>query len=179
MEYKKSINKIKALLGVEVKLAEIKSADGSVVFVSETFESGDTVVLRTDDGDVPVPMGSYELEDGRILTVEEDGIVGSVASVEEEAPEMAAAPTTEAPSQEPKKLIETITKEHHFAEMETKDKEIERLKSELKSKELEITELSKVKPIVTNPESKVTSLKGAAMPKSKNELYEYLNNIKN
>jgi hypothetical protein len=162
MNMKKTINKIFAKLGIEVKLMEVKSLDGSVTFFSETFEQGDSVVIRTADGDVDVPAGSYELENGLILVVEQDGIIASISEPAQEE-EMQDEDTAEAPApvKDPKKTVEMVTKEYHFAEIEAKDKEIEALKNEIENQKVELSklsgeveELSKVKPIVTNPEAK-------------------------
>jgi len=117
-----------------------------------------------------VPVGEYELEDGRILVVVEEGIISEVKEVKEEE-EMPEAPAEEMPTEakdqemsepvsSPKKTIESIVKETFFSEMENLKKENEALKAELAklSKVDEVveekTELSEEPtPIAFNPEN--------------------------
>jgi len=74
-----------------VKLGEVKSADGTVTmeFEGETLEAGVAISIVGEEGNVPVPVGEYELEGDQILVVVEEGVVDSVsAKVAEEEAEM-------------------------------------------------------------------------------------------
>ena len=74
-----------------VKLGEVKSADGTVTmeFEGETLEAGVSISIVGEEGNVPVPVGEYELEGDQILVVVEEGVVDSVsAKVAEEDAEM-------------------------------------------------------------------------------------------
>lgn len=74
-----------------VKLGEVKSADGTVTmeFEGETLEAGVAISIVGEEGNVPVPVGEYELEGDQILVVVEEGVVDSVsAKVAEEDAEM-------------------------------------------------------------------------------------------
>jgi hypothetical protein len=166
------INQIKTLLGMEVKLETIKLIDGITIFEADTFETDKEVFIVTEDEQkIPVPIGEYELEDGRILVVVEEGIISELKEkadeveeevIEEEAKseegykedeeEMKATPSA-------KKTIESVVKETFFAEIEKLTQENIELKAKLENLSkveevaVEATELSEVKPIAFNPEN--------------------------
>tara|TARA_R110002050_G_scaffold55230_5_gene124764 strand:- start:1359 stop:1991 length:633 start_codon:yes stop_codon:yes gene_type:complete len=62
---------------VEVKLATMKLANGTVLEADE-FSEGNSVFIVTEDERVPLPVGEYEMEDGRVLVVGEVGKIGKV-----------------------------------------------------------------------------------------------------
>lgn len=70
----------------KVEMATMKLANG-VVLEAESFEAGENVFLiGEEDEKVAAPVGEHELEDGRILVVEEEGVIAEIreASTEEE-----------------------------------------------------------------------------------------------
>lgn len=160
------LNKVRTLLGMEVVLETMKLDDNITVIEAESFEAGNEVVVVTEDEQkIPLPVGSYNLEDGRVLVVAEEGIIAEVKEKEEEAPEVEVeveVPAEEAPMEEEmsteptqaiKKTIESVVKETFFAEMEALKKENEELKAKLEGKvEVELSE-EEVEPIVFNPEN--------------------------
>ena len=165
-----TINKIKALLGMEVKLEQMMLMDGVTVLEADAFEMDNEVFIVTEDEQkIPLPVGEYELESGMILVVEVEGIIKEVkeAVVEEDAPEVEAPESeveveveAEATTPTAKKTIESIVKETFFSEIEAlKNENIElKAKLELLSKvdevTEEVTELSEEpKPISFNPEN--------------------------
>lgn len=81
----------------KVELATMKLENGTVL-EAEAFEAGNEVFIVSDDERVPLPVGEYELEDGRKLVVSEDGIIGEVVaeSDEQEEKEVEAAEETKA-----------------------------------------------------------------------------------
>lgn len=162
------INQIKTLLGMEVKLETMKLMDGITIFEADAFEMDKEVFIVTEDEQkIPVPIGEYELEDGRILVVEVEGIILEIkdAPTEEEV-----APEVETPEVEveveaeatptAKKTVESIVKETFFAEIEQLKTENIELKAKLENLSkvnevtTEVTELADVKPISFNPENK-------------------------
>lgn len=166
MKANEAIKQIKTLLGLEteVKLAQARLADGVTVLEAEAFEAGNEVFIVTEEGNVPVPVGEYEMEGGEyILVVVEEGIISEIKEKVEETPEEempsaeAAAPMEEEMSEEtrqPKKTIESIIKETLFSEVEKLKAENDELKAELSRIKEEATNLSaEVKPIVYNPEN--------------------------
>ena len=62
---------------VDVKLASMKLANGTVLEADE-FSEGNSVFIVTEDDRVPLPVGEYELEDGRVLVVGEVGKIGKI-----------------------------------------------------------------------------------------------------
>ena len=167
MKANEAIKQIKALLGLEteVKLAQARLADGVTVIEAEAFEAGMEVFIVTEEGNVPLPVGEYEMEGGEyILVVVEEGIIAEIKEKVEETPEEempaeeeAASPMAEEMSEEtrqPKKTIESIIKETLFSEVEKLKAENDELKAELSKMKEEATSLSTdVKPILYNPEN--------------------------
>ena len=79
------LNQIKTLLNIEVKLEETKLENGTIVS-AESFEKGKEIFIVTDDEKVAMPVGEYLLEDGRLVVVEEEGVIGDVREVSDEVP---------------------------------------------------------------------------------------------
>lgn len=71
------------LSATEVKLESMKLDNGTVI-EAESFEGGNEVFIVTEDERVALPIGEYELEDGRMLIIKEEGVIDSVTSKEEE-----------------------------------------------------------------------------------------------
>ena len=167
---------------MEVKLETMKLSDGVTVLEADMFEAGNEVFVVTEDEQkIALPIGEYELEDGRILIVVEEGVISEIKEkeveeeeVEEEAPieeEAKKEQEMETAKAAPKKTIESVVKETFFSEIEALKTENEALKAELsKLKETKEVELSEeVKPISFNPENenKIESMKiGAKRPRT-------------
>jgi len=190
-DIKNAINTIKTYLGMEVKLAQMKLADGVTILEFDSLEVGKEIFVVSENGNVPLPMGEYELEDGNILEVYEDGIIGEVKSKEEEQPpleepeaEMPVEASVEAPQQSVKKVIKSTIEEQHFAEIEKLKAEIVELKAmievkeEVKEEVIELAQEEEVKPISFNPENvneikpiKLTSQNQSMRDKILNTIY--------
>ena len=130
------LNKVRELLGMEVKLGTRKLDDGVTTIEAEEFEAGFQVVIVTEDEQkIPLPVGEYKLEDGLMLVVTEEGLIAEIKEAEEEVvEEEVVEEEVEASVEEAKpikKTVESIVKETFFSEMETLKKENEELKSEL------------------------------------------------
>tara|TARA_R110001592_G_scaffold11328_4_gene56258 strand:- start:970 stop:1578 length:609 start_codon:yes stop_codon:yes gene_type:complete len=85
MKSTEMINQIKTLLNIEVKLEETKLENGTIVS-AESFEKGKEIFIVTDDEKVAMPVGEYLLEDGRLVVVSEEGMIGDVREVSDEVP---------------------------------------------------------------------------------------------
>ena len=78
---------------VKVEMANMKLADGTML-EAEAFEAGENVFLVDEEGEkVAAPVGEHSLEDGRVMVVEEEGVIAEIrvaeeAPAEEEAPEV-------------------------------------------------------------------------------------------
>ena len=154
---------------MEVKLETMKLSDGVTVLEAEMFEAGNEVFVVTEDEQkIALPIGEYEMEDGRILVVVEEGIISEIKEkeaeeeeVEEEAPieeEAKKEQEMETSKAAPKKVVESMIKESFFSEIEALKNENNALKAELsKLKEAKEVELSEVKPISFNPENENTN----------------------
>lgn len=166
------LDQVKKVLGMNIELAEMKLEDGVTVIEAEIFEAGQTVAAVSDDDQrIPLIEGEYKLEDGKILVVEEEGVIAKIKeetaeekapATEEPAEEVAAS---EAPTQAPvaKKVVESVSKETHFSaeEKEALENEITELKAQIaelskveKEDETQGEEVELAKAITPNPESK-------------------------
>ena len=96
MNSKETLNKVKTLLGLDVKLEERKLENGTR-FEADAFEKGKEVFIITDEDErIAVPSGEYLLDDGMMLIVKEDGLIDEVKeAVEEEVEETVEAPVVE------------------------------------------------------------------------------------
>jgi hypothetical protein len=152
----------KIILGkaVVVELAQMKLADGVTVLEADAFEAGMEIYVVTPDGNVAVPVGEYELENGMILVVTTEGMIEEIKEMEVEeveAPEAPAAPEApveaEAADRQPKRTIESVVKEHHFSsELEALKTELAALKAEKEALAIELSAAA-VSPISYNPEN--------------------------
>jgi hypothetical protein len=182
MEYKNKLNQIKALLSLEVKLAQMKLEDGITVVEAESFEPEYSIGIVTPDGIVPMPVGEYELEDGSMVTVEVEGVIASIGEKapeevgpeNEAAPEEVVAPEMEASASapQPKRIVESVSKESFFeAQVAELKAEIEALKLAAQTKEEEVQLASQeeaAEAISFNPESAIKP-EGFRYAKNKNK----------
>ena len=155
------LTQIKKVLGMEVKLEQMKLDNGTII-EAEMFEAGQAVFIVNEQDRVALPVGEYTLEDGRILVVATEG---EIAEVKDAMPEQPEAPEVEveveqsaepAPAPTAKKVIESTVKESHFSkeEVDALKSEIENLKTELASlKKVEEVELA-AQPLTHSPEVK-------------------------
>jgi hypothetical protein len=140
MSAKTQINKIKTLLGLEIKLEQMKLENGTVL-EAEAFEAGAEIFIVNEEDRIAVPTGEYMLEDGKVLIIAEDGIIGEIKDAEEmpteeAAPEVEVEVEAEAATTSPKKVVESITKEMFFSEIEKLRNEI----AELRAAKIEVKE---------------------------------------
>ena len=149
------INQIKTLLGMEVKLAQMALENGTII-EAEMFEAGASVFIVNEEDRIALPVGEYKLEDGMILIVAEEGIIAEIKEAEAEVVEEAPAEVEVEVEQEmtevkePKRVIESVTKEMFFAEIESLRKEIEELKlAKVEVKEVELS----AQPLTHNPDA--------------------------
>ncbi len=128
------ISKIKDVLNLseEVKL-EQQALENGTVLEAEAFEAGNEVFIVTEDEKVAVPVGEYELEDGKILVVAEEGLIAEIkeAAAEEEVVEEEVEATEDVVLEEEKEEMGYATKEE-LAEVKSM---IEEIKAMLEPKE--------------------------------------------
>ena len=123
---------------VELKFGMVKSADGQITFEYEGEElvAGVAIWVNADDGTkVPVPAADYPLEDGRVLSIQEDGIVATVGEpAQEEAPaEMEAEPSAPSATPAPTDIVNQMEDKIKsiMIKYEEQEKVIESMKQEI------------------------------------------------
>ena len=136
------LNQIKTLLNIEVKLEEMKLENGTIV-TAESFEKGKELFIVTDDEKVAMPVGEYILEDGRLLVVEEEGIIADVRDVSDEVP---AKEETEDLEEKEEEKEEEMAEVGDWEGMEKRIQNLEDaiadLKGEVKAEDVQEEEMS-------------------------------------
>ena len=129
------ISKIKEVLNLseEVKL-EQQALENGTVLEAEAFEAGNEIFIVTEDEKVAVPVGEYQLEDGRILVVSEEGLIAEIKTeeAEEEAEEETAEEVEEVEAKEEEKEEMGYATKEELAEVKSM---IEEIKAMLEPKE--------------------------------------------
>ena len=129
------LNDIKTLLNIEVNLEEMKLENGTVI-TTEALEKGNEVFIVTDDEKVAMPVGEYILEDGKLLIVEEEGIIADVRDVSDDVPAKE--------EEEPKEETEDLEEEADVADWKGMEKRIQNLEdaiADLKGDKVEKSEV--------------------------------------
>ena len=172
------ISKIKEVVGLseEVKL-EQQALDNGTIIEADSFEAESEVFIITDDEKVALPVGEYQLEDGRMLVVVEEGLISEMKEageeeVEEEVEEVEAEEekeemgyATKEELQEVKDIVDEIK-----AMLEPKEEMSSEDLGNLLTEELSKHELNEVpkevqeelnepsaEPIMANPEADSTN----------------------
>ena len=163
------LNSIKQVLGMEVKLEQQTLENGTII-EAESFEVGQEVFIITDDEKVAVPAGEYQLEDGRILVVNEGGEIAEIGAKEEEEVEAKDEEKDEEKQEmgyatkeelaEVKEMIEEIKAMLEPKEEEELSKEVEQVEVVAEEVVEEVVEQVKeelsqpaVEPLTHNPEA--------------------------
>ena len=141
------LKEIKSLLGIELSAEEIKvelaqmTLENGTILEAEEFAPEMEVFIVTEEDKIALPVGEYALEDGRILKVEEEGIIADIMAQEsEEAP----AEEVEAAEEEEKEEMGYVKKEEFSAAVEEIKAMIDELKAGMKEKEEMAAEAAKV-----------------------------------
>lgn len=144
---------------VKVEMATMKLANGIVV-EAESFEAGQNVFLiGEDDEKVAAPVGEHELEDGKILVIEEEGVIKEIKEATEEVVE--EEPVAEEAPAEMAEEMEYVSKEEFTAAM-TEIKEMiaammpkeEQSAEEVVEKKVEMSEVPAAKKVTAAPVEK-------------------------
>jgi hypothetical protein len=181
------LEKIQTLLSAKVQLAEMKLENGTVL-EAESFATGESVFIVTEDDKVALPVGEYELEDGRALIVEEEGIIAEVKAMTEaqeeeeevkEEAEMSAEDLAEvevevepesydspAEAEKAEDIIQAVVDavapaiEEITEELGKMKEEMEKIKMEYDKKKEEMSsQAPATKPLKHSPESGATSVR--------------------
>lgn len=200
MNTTQQLNKVRTILGLEIKLERMELDNGAVL-EAEVFEAGQDIFVIADDEKVAVPVGEYKTQDGQMIVVSEEGVIGEIKKADEEPKEEEASEEpkeeeelseeTEAPST-PKKIVKSISEEMFFSEIEKLRSEINELKlSKVEKieenveevKEVELSEEVKLseepEAIVHTPEVKLEenepTLKAKNIGSTQNRIFNRIN----
>jgi len=116
----------------EEKFEELLLVDGETkVTIDPAVEVGAAIVLYSADGTpVPAPIGSYELQDGRVIVVEAEGVIASITELpaegEEMNPDVAKEDSASPANAAVKRLIERIEKVSEYASQEDRITDLEK-----------------------------------------------------
>ena len=144
---------------VKVELAQAKLDNGTVL-EAEAFESGKEIFILTDDEKVAVPVGEYQMEDGQILVVKEEGLIAEIKKAEAKEEEEVEASEDQVEEQLEEEEVEAkyATKEE-LAEVKSLVEEIKAMiekKEEMSEVEEqvkeELSETPAAEAITHNPE---------------------------
>ena len=141
-----------------VELAQAKLDNGTVL-EAEAFEAGNEIFILTDDEKVAVPVGEYQMEDGQILVVSEEGIIGEIKSAEqeeeveasEEVSEETELEEVEAEYATKEELAEVKSMLEEIKAMIEKKEEMSEVEEQVKE---ELSETPATEAITHNPEPK-------------------------
>ena len=165
---KKVKNFLIELTGIEPEVLDTKLedqvlADGQTTIQADMFEAGQNVFIVVPDSEpVPLPVGEYELTDGKILVVKAEGVIDSIVEATEENTEEAETEVPVEAEKTPeqakvKKIVRSQVEEQHFSELEEKIAELEAKIVELSKVAEVVVELAEEpKPIQFNPENSQT-----------------------
>ena len=182
------LNQIKTLLNIEVILEEQKLENGTLV-EAESFEKGKEIFIKTDDEKVAMPVGEYLLQDGRLVVVAEEGIIGDVREVSDEVPQKEA--------EDGEEITEDLEEEKEEEKMsyvsrQELEEAVEEVKAKLEEKKEEMNQDGKglksrtvkeefseaaAKPIKHNPEGKEVKKRVFAQSKTRTTLDRVLNKL--
>ena len=184
------LNKVRSLLGMEIKLEQRKLDDSTTTVEAESFEKGEEIMIVTEDEQkIALPVGEYKMQSGEMLVVKEEGIIEEIKAEEKEEDEEKEEVDSRKKEDEKyeekdeemsaddskpiKKTVESIVKETFFSEMEALKKENEELKSQLQELSKEEVAETKSEPIkeevneeveLSTEEPKAEEVEAAAEP---------------
>jgi hypothetical protein len=144
MKTTEMLKRIQTLLNTRVELEDRKLDNGTVISADE-FAEGQPVFIVTEDERIAMPVGEYQMEDGSVLVVEEDGMIAAIKSGEaEEVVEEEVVEEEMSEAAAPKKVVESNVVETHFSD-EQKNELVEAI-------------LSSVTPLIEELQNKVNEL---------------------
>ena len=152
----------------EVKFEQMTLENGAVL-EAESFEAGNEVFVISGEDRVAAPIGEHLLADGRILVIEEEGVIAEI----KEASEEEAKVEIEVEAEMPTELAEMEVKEEAPAVVAVIERVLEEIammreemkgmreemggyakKEEMAAVKAELSAAPAAKPIKHNPETK-------------------------
>ena len=161
---------LRNLLGMEDIQLEKLNLENGTVLEAETFETGKEVFILSEDEKIPLPVGEYQLEDGRGLEVTEEGVISElIESYMEDEKEKEDEEKED--KEEEKEEMRYVTREEFRKEMDElkksiedmmdmKDKEKEEMSSQVATEiAVEMSKTPAAEPIKHSPEENKSELK--------------------
>ena len=170
MKSQELLSQIKNLLGMEDIQLEKLNLENGTVLEAETFETGKEVFILSEDEKIPLPVGEYQLEDGRGLEVTEEGIISELneSYMEDEKED---EEKKEDEKEDDKEEMRYVTREEFRKEMDDlkksieemkhyKDKEKEEMSSQIATEiAVEMSKTPATEPIKHSPDSNKSEFK--------------------
>lgn len=151
--FQKFFAELSAVETSEVELAQAKLDNGTVL-EAESFEAGQPIFIVSEEDRIAVPVGEYVMEDGRILVVAEEGVIGEIKEAAAEVEEEPSVEIEVEAAAEPS--IEEKVKELVMPLLEEMKAELAAVKEEMgayKKKQEMSSDMPAATPIRHNPES--------------------------
>ena len=158
------LDKIKETLGLELSKEELvlateKLSNGTIV-ESNSFAENEEIFILNGSDKIPMPIGEYEMESGKVLLVKSEGIIASLEESKEEEKEVEDDDTdkseeldeTKYPTREEFEALKEMVMAMKEEKASYEEKESEPELSKVKVEEVEMT-AEKVEPISHNPEA--------------------------
>lgn len=141
------LNKIKTIIGgielteevKEIQLAEMKLQNGTVV-EAEEFKEGEAIFIKSDDERIAMPVGEYVLEDGKLLVVEEEGIIADMRDVSDDVPAKEEASEEEVKEEMAEEELDEEAAVYDWEGMEKRIKNLEDAIADLKADKVDAPE---------------------------------------
>ena len=116
-DFKAAFTKKEEAVEVKLGMATLKDGETQIEYMGEVLEANQDVFVVNGEDRAPLPVGEYELEDGSMLVVSEEGKVGEVKPMEEpteepvqeELSEEPTAPSADSMSEDIKQLMKSLT----------------------------------------------------------------------
>lgn len=176
---------VKAVEFDREKFEDVALLDGTMIMVEPAVEVGAAVVVMDAELAQPMPVGEYELEDGRVIVIEEAGLIAAVnePAAEGEEEEVTEELAEDDKAKEAKRIIESIVTEKVFKAVAKFNKQVEELTDALSNEKKEKVDfMSEVAAILEKlgeqPAKKpiVAKQKSFGQEKSKNIFHKDLKN---
>jgi hypothetical protein len=149
--FQKFFAELSAVETSEVELAQAKLDNGTVL-EAESFEAGQPIFIVSEEDRIAVPVGEYQMEDGRILVVAEEGVIGEIKEAAAEVEEEPSVEIEVEAAVEP--TMEDKIKEMVMPLIEEMKAELSAIKEEMAKKKQEMSsDMPAAMPIRHNPEA--------------------------
>lgn len=144
-----------------MKFEDAQLEDGTTIS-ADAFEVGANVFIMVEDEKQALPKGEYVMADGKLLVVEEEGVIASIGEVpeaEEEVVEEATKELSDADTQTKDALVQAIgVLENLVQDFASIKEEMKNLKSEATEAQAKVEEFEKPgEEIVPTPEGYTTN----------------------